>query len=207
MSEKMPPVHSAPATTSLVPVAVFPPPPRQSLSGSAGAGECSSSENSDNSDSGSSSPRASGSEDGGSSCGGPPPLLSQNAVSDPLPSAVAEKVAICDSSLGPHSTERPLPAGAIPLSVVHTTNKDPVLTTALLPHCESPHTQLASSLGPSCAWLLRRCIMVCVYIQPRPVCQWAREERPLFCPRRPWPASQLRRDSTKSSSPTLKVLT
>ena len=105
----MPPVQSEPAT--LVPVNS--PPPASSGSSS-----------SDNSDSDSSS-RASGSEDG------PPPLLSHVAASPPaaekgtyaLPAAISLIQRV-------HNT------AAIPLSVVQTSNRDPVLTTAILPHSE-----------------------------------------------------------------------
>lgn len=91
----------------------------------------SSSENSDNSDSESSSR---GSEDG------PPPLLPQDGR-DPvagvdLSSAGkgALRITVNESSFYKLYTVNK--TAAIPLSVVQTSNKDPVLTTALLPHSE-----------------------------------------------------------------------
>lgn len=134
MSDRMPPVHSAPAATSIIsPSAVvvgsslMPSPPpseipplRQRVES---YGVCSSgSENSDNSDTESSSAHASGSDEDGASSGivsRPPPLVpQQNAVSPTLQQS---------SPAAPETA-------AIPLSVVQTSNKDPMLTTAILPH-------------------------------------------------------------------------
>ena len=162
MSQTMPPVHSAPATTTLVPAMAAGPPRDQLLADPLGG---SSSDNSDSESSG--SPRASGCEDGG----GPPPLVSvdlqqQRTAADGEKGAI---VAPSTTTVASHaSTMRAQPA-AIPLSVVQTSNKDPVLTTAILPHCESrithTHTQLARA--QSCPFFvrdLRRCDHVlCIF--------------------------------------------
>lgn len=143
----MPPVHSAPATTTaLVPAAAGSPSSRHDERQTTGVvvGLSSGSENSDNSDSemSSGSPRASGSEDGScvGSGGGPPPLVPRDSIA---PAGVAVKVATCESLPSSLATGRPSPvpaaAAAIPLSVVQTSNKDPVLTTAILPHSEHLH--------------------------------------------------------------------
>ena len=124
----MPPVHSAPATTTTL-VLAGPPSLRDGQHQHRTTEVVSSSsENSDHSDSemSSSSPR---SEDATAGTRGPPPLVPRDIVTS------ADKVATCDSlpsSLG----VGPATAAAIPLSVVQTSNKDPVLTTAILPHCE-----------------------------------------------------------------------
>lgn len=112
MSEAMPPAHSAPATLG---------PANSPLAASTGS-------SSDNSDSESSS-RGSCSEDG------PLPLASQDS-GDPVTveTTSAEKGAqpscVCVKSY--HLCG--FYTAAIPLSVVQTSNRDPVLTTALLPH-------------------------------------------------------------------------
>ena len=164
MSEEMPPVHSAPATmATLVPVVAGSPPSRrdgqhQHLTTEAVS---SGSENSDHSDSemSSSSQR---SEDG-SGCtagtGGPPPLVRRDIVTS------AAKVATCDSLPSSLAVGRPVPAtaAAIPLSVLQTSNKDPVLTTAILPHCEhfAFARQLDSLLALSLAfWIINPSVHV-----------------------------------------------
>ena len=153
MSQTMPPVHSAPTTiTTLVPATAAGPPRDQLLADPLGG---SSSDNSDSESSG--SPRASGCEDGG----GPPPLVSQDSVDlqQQRTAADGEKGAIvAPSTTTVASTMRAQvpPPAAIPLSVVQTSNKDPVLTTAILPHCESriTHTQLARA--QSCPFFVRQ---------------------------------------------------